>query len=856
MTGVKKKYPLVSVVVLNWNRATDTLACIDSVKNSTYKKTEIILVDNGSKPSDKEILSRLKGISFIDNEANRGFTGGHIDGLRHANGDYIFVLNNDAVMDPHYIENAISILQNDPAIAVVGGRSYHWTEDSGVFEDSVPYYAFQRINPVSLEGIFDLSDAGFDHEVNWVSGSAMVLRRRALETCGYFYEPFFAYYEESDLFARIQACGFKIVYSPALKIWHKDGASSSSYFQLYQLFRNRFMYAVRNLRLNELPRFIVSYLHTTMRGLYYRLFGNNEPDSSKTMYRAQSNALFNTLIMWPKWLLSRRGVAHRDPGGYTLVQRLGAEQVGISFVCDLSEGLSNLESVLDFAKKVTYAHYNSEIVIVCKKTDHKQLAKHLAKLDATYNIKPVINVGIINTSPLNLGWLSASKHYVWFISSSYQPAINKVEEACVELGVNDRAIYIDKPVSDSRDGIVTIELSQNTCVSRDLLAAYGGVGGDTLQSLVGLYCFSKQLHNTRVAESRLPKTAAFTHPISDDERVHIRLLLNSMRGQKRVGSPYHKLLERHYRLYQINNICAWLFVRDIPLRLKFARIRNLLSSIIRLDRHILALELKHIANEVVKARHTGFNKETREQELYARAREATHNQNWQQTPVFVICRDRLSPLRQLVSWLESAGMTNIIFIDNDSAYKPLLEYYNSTPYQVIRTGKNIGHTVVWSEGMAKALFPNQYYIVTDPDVIPDEACPKNAVANFYELHCKYSDYQKVGFGLQIDDLPDHYKLKSHVIEWESQFWKEELEPGVYEAGVDTTFALYKPYTDFYMLHPSIRTGRPYTARHLPWYVDSEKIDPEEAFYRMHARQDVTSWNSDELLERYKKEMRS
>ena len=77
---------------------------------------------------------------------------------------------------------------------------------------------------------------------------------------------------------------------------------------------------------------------------------------------------------------------------------------------------------------------------------------------------------------------------------------------------------------------------------------------------------------------------------------------------------------------------------------------------------------------------------------------------------------------------------------------------------------------------------------------------------------------------------------------------------MYEAGVDTTFALYKPFTDYYMLHPSIRTGRPYTAKHLPWYIDSSKIDKEEAYYRMHASNDITSWNTDEILERYKKEL--
>ena len=81
-----------------------------------------------------------------------------------------------------------------------------------------------------------------------------------------------------------------------------------------------------------------------------------------------------------------------------------------------------------------------------------------------------------------------------------------------------------------------------------------------------------------------------------------------------------------------------------------------------------------------------------------------------------------------------------------------------------------------------------------------------------------------------------------------------MEKNIFEASIDTTFALYKPYTYYYILSPSLRTGKPYTARHLPWYVDSSKINEEEYFYRLRANQDVTSWNVDEISERYIKEL--
>ena len=61
-----------------------------------------------------------------------------------------------------------------------------------------------------------------------------------------------------------------------------------------------------------------------------------------------------------------------------------------------------------------------------------------------------------------------------------------------------------------------------------------------------------------------------------------------------------------------------------------------------------------------------------------------------QVPVFINCRDRLTPLAQLVDWLERAGQEEIYLIDNDSAYEPLLAWYERTPHAVIRLDERVG----------------------------------------------------------------------------------------------------------------------------------------------------------------------
>ena len=58
-------------------------------------------------------------------------------------------------------------------------------------------------------------------------------------------------------------------------------------------------------------------------------------------------------------------------------------------------------------------------------------------------------------------------------------------------------------------------------------------------------------------------------------------------------------------------------------------------------------------------------------------------------PIFINCRDRVTPLRDLVAWLERAGHQRIILVDNDSTYEPLLEFYEQSPHEVVRLGQNL-----------------------------------------------------------------------------------------------------------------------------------------------------------------------
>ena len=212
----------------------------------------------------------------------------------------------------------------------------------------------------------------------------------------------------------------------------------------------------------------------------------------------------------------------------------------------------------------------------------------------------------------------------------------------------------------------------------------------------------------------------------------------------------------------------------------------------------------------------------------------------------------------MLDWLPRYGYKNITIIDNHSDYEPLLSFYETCPYKVMRMDKNYGHTVFFTAPCFfwKRLF--SFYIITDPDIQPIEECPNNFAEVFMKAMYRYPYFHRVGFSLKIDDIPDEYYLKNEVIAWEQQFYETLMSHSpctLYNAVVDTTFALASPviYQLLSIRIKGMRTGVPYQARHLPWYVGER--DAEGNNYIATLREDVGTWNGnldrEEIRRRFK-----
>jgi hypothetical protein len=235
------------------------------------------------------------------------------------------------------------------------------------------------------------------------------------------------------------------------------------------------------------------------------------------------------------------------------------------------------------------------------------------------------------------------------------------------------------------------------------------------------------------------------------------------------------------------------------------------------------------------------------------------DQHQEKLPVYINNFNRLTYMLKLIQWLEQIPYVEIIILDNNSTYQPLLEWYKTTKHEVIYLGKNVGHHALWEHRSNKQI-PYQrlgdWFVYTDADVVPREDCPLDVFKYLRQIMLRNRDVTKVGLGIEIEDIPDHYPLKGQVQSWEHQYWAEDklISPNLYRVNTDTTMALYNKhrvsFTNLQNPPPhvrdvpdyAIRTGYPYIIRHLPWYVDANNLTDEEKFFMENAAW-MSTWSN-------------
>ena len=222
----KHKTPMISVILILYNRAELTLACLKSLSENCTLPIEIIVIDNKSTDDTEKLFEQVKGVVYIRNEENKNFLLGCNQASEHAHGKYLLFLNNDAVIRENAIENALNVFQEEDNVGAVGAKiilldgklqeagSITWNDGSclGYGRGHDP----------------DKFEYNYRRKVNFCSGAFLLTPFSLFKKMGLFdteYAP--AYYEETDYCLNLQENGYDIYYEPTSVIDHFEFASSA-----------------------------------------------------------------------------------------------------------------------------------------------------------------------------------------------------------------------------------------------------------------------------------------------------------------------------------------------------------------------------------------------------------------------------------------------------------------------------------------------------------------------------------------------------------------------------------------------------------------------------------------------------
>lgn len=286
----------LAVVLVNYNNEDDTIACLDTLEDQTLDDVLIIVVDNGS---DEGSLSRLRNAFdfpvYIENEENRGFTGGNNTGIEYAldaGADWILLLNNDTELDPEFLEEFLAAANDLPDDIGIVGPKIHTDESSNIW---------------SAGGVIDVwtAETGSLHEtdqsidrptaVDLVAGAALLVRDAVFSDIGLLDDEFFIYYEETEFCARARHNGWGVMYVPVEGVYHKETTDHSySAFAEYYLIRNRWLYQQKtqplHVRLVFYPYYVLRWM--MIQTIYLLIVERNAPVARATA-RGGMDAILN-----------------------------------------------------------------------------------------------------------------------------------------------------------------------------------------------------------------------------------------------------------------------------------------------------------------------------------------------------------------------------------------------------------------------------------------------------------------------------------------------------------------------------------------------------------------------------------
>lgn len=282
--------PLIYIILVNYKSYKDTIECIESLRSVNYDNFKVVIIENGSNDESYEIIKKkCRDEIIIKSENNLGFAGGNNLGIEIAMRDgaeYILLLNNDTTVEPDFLTHLKEAFNYGKNVGIVGCKINYY-KNKNIINYGGGEIVWNKFTTVFFDT--DKVDTNDDliKEITFISGCAMMISRSAIEKIGMLDDSYFMYYEDTDYCARATQSGFKLLYQPKSKIYHKISSSSGgdlSPFVLYwstknrQKFRKKFAKNVSIL--NRIYFDIFNLISRITRVIIYLLKGEKEKSKS------------------------------------------------------------------------------------------------------------------------------------------------------------------------------------------------------------------------------------------------------------------------------------------------------------------------------------------------------------------------------------------------------------------------------------------------------------------------------------------------------------------------------------------------------------------------------------------------
>ncbi|MDP2938744.1 MAG: glycosyltransferase family 2 protein, partial [Candidatus Omnitrophota bacterium] len=246
--------PKVAIIILHYGRSdgigeSDTMELLKNLEDLNYSNYEIMLVDNNSpdgffskyKDSLLDRFPKIPKITFIKSEVNLGFSEGNNLAMEQALGnscDYFFLLNNDTIVDKDSLVNLVEAAEASNDIGMVGPKVYSY------YQPNVIGTAGGSFSNGSF-GHNEIDNGQYDtqRQVDYVAGTAVLVKKDMYKKVGGLAKELFMYHEEMEWPMRAQKVGYKSIYVPKAKVWHKEARATQGRFSPltnYYMARNRF----------------------------------------------------------------------------------------------------------------------------------------------------------------------------------------------------------------------------------------------------------------------------------------------------------------------------------------------------------------------------------------------------------------------------------------------------------------------------------------------------------------------------------------------------------------------------------------------------------------------------------------